>query len=93
MSDLLVGDAAIEQQFFRIVAGQGLATVTDELHRPLLIVEAAVDHAVDVGDQGLEHARGLASVLLVALCVGAPADRPDVDRHKFPQKNVKSWIL
>ncbi len=53
--DVLVRHAAAQQVVGR-VARQSLAAVTDELHAPERVVAAAVDHAVEVAEQRLEHA-------------------------------------
>jgi hypothetical protein len=56
MRDVLVGEAAVEQQVLRAIAGNAEAAFADEFHGPVLVVAAAVHHAVQVGEQHLEKA-------------------------------------
>ena len=63
MLQLLVRKVAVVQKLLRAVAGQVVATVADELHRPVLVVAAAINHAVEVAHQRRQHA------LLLAQCL------------------------
>src|SRR4029079_3219660 len=57
MRQLLVGQPVVEQQIFRWIPRYARAAATHELHRPVRVVAASVDHAVEIAEQSLEHAR------------------------------------
>ncbi len=55
MGNGVVGYSRIVQQFFRTVARQVLAAFTDKFHGPVFVVAAAVNHAVELRQQHLQH--------------------------------------
>ena len=61
MRDRLVRDALVEQQVAGVVAGEARTAFADELHGPVRIVAAAIHHAVEVAEQRLQHASGIAA--------------------------------
>ena len=49
-------DTLIFDQLFRRVTGQALATRADKFHGPVRVVTAAKDYAIEIADQGRQHA-------------------------------------
>ena len=62
MDHLLKADAVVQQQVYRRVASDLQAAGADKLDRPAGVVEAAIDHAAQMPQQGPQHA----AVLLIA---------------------------
>jgi len=71
MRQRFIRQAIVEQQIVGIVAGEPAAAFADELHGPGLVIAAAIDHAVEITQQRLEHARRVA------------ADDRGIERGKF----------
>ena len=62
MRQLLVREPAVQQQILGRVAREPRAAFADELHRPIGVVAAAIDHAVEIREQRLEHPIGFGAV-------------------------------
>ncbi len=54
-NDVFEAHAAIQQQIGRLAAGDGMAAGADELHCPVRVQAAAVNHAVYAGQQSVQH--------------------------------------
>jgi hypothetical protein len=59
MRQRFVRNAVVQQQIARLEAGEAPTALADELHRPIRVVAAAIDHPVQIAEQRLEHARGV----------------------------------